>query len=53
MIVVLHEQDRGRGSGVGLERNWAQVWTFRNGRIIRMEAFRTREEALDAVALSE
>ena len=53
VIVVLHEQARGRGSGVGLERNWAQLWTFRNGRIIRMEAFRTREEALDAVELSE
>ena len=38
---------------MGLERNWAQVWTFRNGRIIRMEAFRTREEALGSVGLSE
>ena len=53
VIVVLREQARGRGSGVGLERDWAQVWTFRNGQIIRMEAFRTREEALAAVGLSE
>jgi ketosteroid isomerase-like protein len=53
VVVVLHEQARGRGSGAALERDWAHVWTFRKGRIIRMEAFRTREEALEAAGLRE
>jgi hypothetical protein len=28
-------------------------WTFRNGRIVRCEAFATTEEARDALGLSE
>jgi ketosteroid isomerase-like protein len=53
VVVVFDEQGRGKGSGAVLQRQWAQVWTFRRGRIIRCESFRTREEALEAAGLSE
>jgi ketosteroid isomerase-like protein len=43
----------GRQSGVETMANAAHVWTFREGRILRLAVFQTMEEALEAVALSE
>jgi ketosteroid isomerase-like protein len=31
---------------------WAAVWTFRDGKVVKTEGFRTAEEALRAVGLS-
>jgi ketosteroid isomerase-like protein len=42
---------RGRRSGVQVERLWAYVWTLREQRALRMEAYADRAEALRAVAL--
>ena len=42
---------RGRGSGAQVDREFAHVWTFRDGRPIRHESFATREEALRAAGL--
>jgi ketosteroid isomerase-like protein len=53
VVVVLHERGRGRGSGVPFDRHFAQVWTFHRGRIIRWELFEDRDEALEALGLSE
>jgi hypothetical protein len=45
---------RGRTSGVELEwTSYGQVWTIRDAKIVRMEFFPTRGEALEAVGLSE
>jgi ketosteroid isomerase-like protein len=44
---------RGRGSGAGFEQRVVGVWTLRNGFVVRAVWFRTREEALEAVRLSE
>jgi ketosteroid isomerase-like protein len=40
---------RGRHSGVPVELRVAQVWTVRNGRIVRLRVFDTREDAERAV----
>ena len=53
VVLVLREEGRGKESGVPFEREWAHVWTFRNGRIIRIEPFPSRAEALEAAGLSE
>ena len=53
VVVVVHERGRGRGSGAPFDRRWAQVWTFREGRIVRWELFGDKAEALEAAGLSE
>jgi ketosteroid isomerase-like protein len=49
--VVTVVNSRGRGRESGLEVEWvgnAGVWTVRDGRIIRVVWFATREEAMEA-----
>jgi ketosteroid isomerase-like protein len=53
VVVVMREQGRGKGSGITLERHWAWLWTFRKGRLVRLEPFRSKEAALEAVGLRE
>ncbi len=48
--------DRGRGRASGADVRWnhiAAVWTIRNRKVVRVVWFRTREEALEAVGMSE
>jgi ketosteroid isomerase-like protein len=49
---VLHHA-RGRGSGVDVEMRQYQVWTLRDGKVVRWRYFADREEALEAAGLSE
>ena len=53
VVVVVRERGKGKGSGAPFENHWAQVWTFRDGRMIRWEAFLDRATALEAVGLQE
>ncbi|MFL5859685.1 MAG: nuclear transport factor 2 family protein [Solirubrobacteraceae bacterium] len=53
VVLVLHEQGRGKGSGAPFEKSWAQVWTFSRGRIVRWEAYEDKAAALEAAGLSE
>jgi len=53
VVVAVREQGRGKGSGAPFDQRWAQVWTFRRGRIIRWELFPTKAAALEAAGLSE
>jgi len=53
VVVVVHERMRGKGSGVPIDRHWAQIWTFYRGRIIRWEMFQDRDAALEAAGLRE
>jgi ketosteroid isomerase-like protein len=53
VVVAVHEQGRGKGSGAPFDQRWAQVWTFRRGRIIRWELFPTKATALEAAGMSE
>ncbi len=53
VISVLRQRGRGRASGAEVElRQVAAVWTIREGKITRLVAFPSREEALEAVGLS-
>jgi len=53
IVLVLHEHGRGKGSGVPFQRDFAQVWTFHRGKVIRWELFPDKAEALEAVGLRE
>ena len=47
--------NRGRGKRSGAETSWEvwQVFTMQGGEAVRGEAFRTKEQALEAAGLSE
>jgi len=53
VVLVVHEQGRGRGSGVPFERVFAQVWSFHEGKLVRWEMFPDKAAALEAAGLSE
>lgn len=44
---------RGRASGAEVKRINCQVWTIRNGKVVRVASFGTREDALRAAGLPE
>ena len=44
---------KGRGSGLVLDMRIGQVWTFRDGKIVRYEAFPSWERALNAAGMPE
>jgi ketosteroid isomerase-like protein len=53
VISVDKERGRGRASGAESELTQYAVWSIRDGKIIRVVWFPTREEALEAAGLSE
>jgi ketosteroid isomerase-like protein len=49
VVVVFRQIARGRESGAELTTRFAFVYGLRNGKIVYMEGFHTKEEALDGV----
>ncbi len=52
VISVVTRRGRGRASGAVVEWHVALVWTLREGRVVRLVWFPTREAALGAVSAS-
>ncbi len=52
VVSVVSSRGRGRASGVEVEKLHAGVWTFRAGKVVRVE-WMDREKALKAAGLSE
>ena len=53
VVSVLSQRVRGRASGIEQEwKSYGQNWTFREGKVVRVEFFQTRGEALKAAGLS-
>jgi ketosteroid isomerase-like protein len=48
VLVALHVQGRGKGSGVEVDQHFVEAWRMRDGKAIEHCAYRTREEALKA-----
>jgi ketosteroid isomerase-like protein len=48
VVMSLRAHGRGRGSSADVEAHWAQLWTLRDGRVVRVEAFDTTEGATEA-----
>jgi ketosteroid isomerase-like protein len=52
VLTLTHMRGRGR-DGIEVVLEMGHLWTFRDGRIARMEAFADPQQALEAVGLSE
>ena len=52
VVAVVHFRGRGRGSGIDVEARSYSVYTFRDGKTVRMEEFIERQDALSAAGLS-
>jgi ketosteroid isomerase-like protein len=53
VLVAVHQRGVGRTSGVPAELRYYTLWSFRGGKVIRIQSFRNRGEALEAAGLSE
>jgi ketosteroid isomerase-like protein len=53
VVVTVRFRARGRGSGVEVDARLYDVFTLRDGKIVRMDQFAERSEALEAAALRE
>jgi ketosteroid isomerase-like protein len=53
VVLLFREGGKGRSSGVPVEREVGSVFTFREGKIVRVQAGLHRDEALQAAGLSE
>jgi hypothetical protein len=52
VVTILSRHVRGRASGIELDwKSYGQIWTVRNGKIVRVEFVHNREEALEAAGL--
>ena len=53
VVAVVHSVGRGRGSDMPVEATWAQLFTVRNKKIVRLVSFLRKEQALEAAGLRE
>ena len=53
VVATVRLRGRGRGSGVEIDARFYDVYTLRDGMIVRMDQFSERSEALEAVGRSE
>jgi uncharacterized protein len=53
VVVTVRLGGRGRGSGVEIDARFYDVYTLRDGKIVRMDQFTDQSEALQAVELLE
>jgi ketosteroid isomerase-like protein len=53
VFTTVHFSGRGRGSGIEVDTRLYEVWTLREGKVVRMDEFTDRAEALEAVGLRE
>jgi uncharacterized protein len=53
VVAAVRQHGVGGTSGAATEFRYYQVWSFRGRKVIRLENFRERSEALEAVGLSE
>jgi ketosteroid isomerase-like protein len=53
ILVDVTQSGTGRGSGAPVEMRYFQLWTFRSGKVIRLEVIMSEERALAAVGRRE
>jgi ketosteroid isomerase-like protein len=51
-LAIIEMRGRGRASGVPAEMHFFQLWTFRDGRAVRMEMFTDIDDARRAAGLT-
>ena len=51
VVSLVLQRGKGHGSGLAMEMEWALIATLRNGKLIRMDNYEDRAEALAALGL--
>jgi ketosteroid isomerase-like protein len=49
VLIMLRSRQRGKGSGIDVEAKYAHLWTMKDGRGVRVDAYFDRNEALRAL----
>jgi ketosteroid isomerase-like protein len=49
LVVLVSHYGRGKGSGVEIRHEGAHVFVLRDGKVVRLEIFATREKAIESV----
>jgi ketosteroid isomerase-like protein len=52
VVAVMRQRGRSKTSGMHADMSFAQVWTVRDGLIMRMQMYADPQEALEAVGLA-
>jgi ketosteroid isomerase-like protein len=53
VVVLFWHRGLGRRSGLGMDVKWAHIDTVRDGKLVRLAVYESRQEALEAVGLGE
>jgi ketosteroid isomerase-like protein len=53
VLAALREREVGRASGVPIEATHAAVWTLAGGKVVRLQVFDDREQALAVIGQQE
>ncbi|MGH2926467.1 MAG: nuclear transport factor 2 family protein [Solirubrobacterales bacterium] len=53
VVAIVRQRGRSKASGVPVDMHFAQVWTIRDRKQVRMRMYADPAEALEAVGLSE
>jgi ketosteroid isomerase-like protein len=53
VVATIHNTGRGSGSGIEVEARTGVLVEIRDAKLVRLEVFETRSEALEAAGLTE
>ena len=53
VLVTLHHLGRGRGSGIEVDARFYELYAVSDGKVVRVDEYADRAEALEAAGLSE
>ena len=53
VVVTLHHRGRGRRSGIEIDARFYELYTLRDGKVLRADEYAERAEALEAAGLRE
>ena len=53
VLVTAYHRGRGRGSGVEVDTRFYELYTLRDGKVVRVDEFTDRPDALEAAGLRE
>lgn len=53
VVVMIHHSGRGKASGIDVDQRYAMIWTLQDGRALRMDMYKNRDEALEALGVEE
>jgi ketosteroid isomerase-like protein len=53
VVVMTRYRGRGKGSGASVDTTGAHLWTFREGKVVQLVIFSSRDKALEAAGLRE